>query len=222
VLASNLVQPALREAADLVRARLLSQGVTPAMFRSALADVPTHEREGWLDLLWDLDELPDDDPNLPRGCVPYLPCSMATVLEAVQQAGVTSSDVFVDIGSGTGRTAFLAHLLTGAACIGIEIQPGLVKAARARADWLDVRRTRFVEGDAAELVRSIAIGTVFFLYCPFGGERLDRVLDGMEDIARTRQIRICCVDMPRFERPWLVRIPSTSVNLDVYRSVALR
>jgi predicted RNA methylase len=197
---------------------LLSNDVTPAMFRSTLADVPAHEREVWLDLLWDLDELPDDDPNLPRGCVPYLPCSVATVLEAVQQAGVTSNDVFVDVGSGTGRTAFLAHLLTGAACIGVEIQRGLVEAARARADWLDVRRTRFVEGDAAELVRSIAIGTVFFLYCPFGGERLHRVLDGLEDIARTRQIRVCCVDMPRIERPWLVPMPPTSAHLDVYRS----
>ena len=171
-----------------------------------------------MDLLWDLDEIPDDDPELPRGCVPYLPCPVATVLEAVQRAAVTSSDVFVDVGSGTGKTALLANLLTGAACIGVEIQPALVQAARGRAAWLNLDRTRFVEGDAADLLRFITIGTVFFLYCPFGGDRVHRILDDLEVIARTRQIRVCCVHMPPLERPWLVPLPSTSVDLVVYRS----
>ena len=189
-----------------------------AIFRAKLDDVPSRERDGWLDRLWDLDEIPDDDPQLPRGCVPYLPCPVATVLEALQRASVTSNDVFVDVGSGTGRTAFLANLLTGAECIGLEIQPALVEIARQRAAWLNLDRTRFVEDDATELLRFITIGTVFFLYCPFSGDRVDRVLDGLEAMARTRQIRVCCVHMPRLERPWLVQVPSTSVDLDVYRS----
>jgi SAM-dependent methyltransferase len=212
------VPSTLRDAANVLRTRLLSNEITPALFRSKLAEVPPREREGWLDLLWDLDEIPDDDVNLPRGCVPYLPCSVTTVSEAVELAQVTPHDLFVDVGSGTGRTAFLVRLLTGAACIGLEIQPGLVEAARARAAWLNLPRTRFVEGDAADLVRCVPVGTVFFLYCPFGGERLQRVLAGLEDIARTRQIRVCCVDMPLLERRWLARIPSTPVNLHVYRS----
>ena len=29
--------------------------------------------------------------RLPRGCVPYLPCAVQTVLAAVHQAGVTAS-----------------------------------------------------------------------------------------------------------------------------------
>jgi SAM-dependent methyltransferase len=126
--------------------------------------------------------------------------------------------VFVDVGSGTGRTVFLANLLTGAGCIGLEIQPALVEVARGCAARLNRGRTRFVEGDAAELLRFITSGTVFFLYCPFGGDRVDRVLDDLEAMARTRQIRICCVHMPRLERRWLVPVPSTSVDLDVYRS----
>jgi hypothetical protein len=75
-----------------------------------------------------------------------------------------------------------------------------------------------VEGDAAEILRFISIGTVFFFYSPFGGDRLRRALDDLEAIARTREIRVCCVHMPPLERPWLVRVPSTSVDLDVYRS----
>jgi SAM-dependent methyltransferase len=146
VLDVDPVQPAFRNAANLVLSHLLSNQATPEIFRSILDDIPPRERDGWLDLLWDLDEIPDDDPALPRGCVPYLPCAVATVLEAVQRASVTRDDVFVDVGSGIGRTAFLANLLTGAGCIGLEIQPALVEAARGRAAWLNLDRTRFVEG----------------------------------------------------------------------------
>jgi SAM-dependent methyltransferase len=201
-----------------MRTQLLSNLATPATFRPILAHIPPQERDGWLDLLWDLDEIPDDGPELPPGCVPYLPCPVATVLEAVERANVTADDVFVDVGSGTGRTAFLTSLLTGAGCIGLEVQPALVQAARGRAAWLNLDRTRFLDGDAAELLRFMTVGTVFFFNCPFGGDRLHRALDDLEDIARTRQIRVCCVHMPPSERPWLVRVPSTSVELDVYQS----
>jgi len=183
-----------------------------------LAEIPPAEREAWLDAFWDLDidALPAEDPALPRGCVPYLPCSVATVLDAVEQAAVTSDDVFVDVGSGAGRAALLVHLKTGAACVGLEIQPGLARAAQGRADWLGLERLRFVVGDAADTVRFMTAGTVFFLYCPFGGERLERFLDGLEDLARARPIRVCCIDMPPLERPWLVRRPPASLNIDVY------
>lgn len=143
---------------------------------------------------------------------------MATVLEALDRAQVSRDDVFVDVGAGLGRTAVLANLVTGAGCIGVEIQPALVHAARGRAAWLNLSRVRFIEGDAADLVRFITVGTVFFLYCPFGGARLHRVLDDLEDIARTRPIRVCCVGLPSLDRPWLVPVPSTSESLAVYRS----
>lgn len=191
------------------------------MVQPTLNHLLWERRDTWLDLMWDLEELPDDDPALPRGCVPYLPCPVATVLHAVRQAKVTSADVFVDIGSGTGRTALLTHALTGAGCIGIEIQPALVKAATGRAAWLNLDRVRFIQGDAVDRVRFITIGTVFFLYCPFSGIRLQRFLDALEDIARTRPIRICCVALPALNRPWLTLIPPTlsaAADVHVYRS----
>ena len=222
MLQEDAVQSGYRNAANLLRTLLVSNEVTPAIFRAKLEDIPPRARDRWLDLLWDLDDVPDDDPDLPRGCAPYLPCPVATVLEAIQRANVTSNDVFVDVGAGTGRTTLLVNVLTGAGCIGLEIQHALVEAARGRAAWLNLDRTRFLEGDAADLIRFIAIGTVFFLYCPFGGDRVHRILDDLEAIARTRQIRICCVHMPPLERPWLVRLPSTAAGLDVYRSTLLR
>jgi hypothetical protein len=183
-----------------------------------LDSIPREDRDAWLNLLLDIEEVREDGPDLPRGCVPYLPCPVSTVLSVVDQAEVTSTDVFVDVGSGIGRTMFLVHLLTGAACIGIEIQSSLMKLATERAESLNLTRTRFIHADAVDLTRFITIGTVFFLSCPFSGERLERFLDRLESIARTRQIRVCCVDMAPLERPWLTSLDSTSPEFDLYRS----
>jgi len=68
------------------------------------------------------------------------------------------------------------------------------------------------------MVRSFTNGTVFFLYCPFSGIRLQRFLDGLEHVARMQPIRVCCVDMPPLETSWLARLPSPSSDVDVYRS----
>lgn len=207
-----------RESAGRMRARLSQGQVTPAVFRTALTDVPAAERDAWLDLVLGLDTVPDDGPDLPRGCVPYMPCPVDAVLRMVEQAEVRPGDVFVDVGSGLGRVAALTHLLSGAASIGIEIQPELVRASRQLAERVNGARVSVVEGDAARLAGDMTTGSVFFLYCPFSGERLEQVLDGLESIARTRQIRVCCVDLPLPERPWLTRVSPPSGDLAVYRS----
>ena len=214
----NQVQPTHRSAAQRLRCDLREGRVTPATFGVALAEIAPSERDSWLDVLWNIAELPPDERELPRGCVPYLPCPVASVLDAVERAGVSSSDVFVDVGSGLGRAAALAHLKTGASCVGLEIQTALARAAQERAESLKLTRVQFVQGDAAETIGSLTTGTVFFLYCPFSGGRLERFLDGLEDVARARPIRVCCVDMPPLQAPWLARIPSSSMSVDVYRS----
>jgi SAM-dependent methyltransferase len=212
------VQATFRSAAARLHADLSQGRVTPATFGAALAEIAPRDRDPWLDLLWNIEELPQDEPDLPQGCVPYLPCPVASVLEALEQANVIREDVFVDVGSGLGRAVLLAHLASGASCIGLEIQATLVRAARERADRLGLMQLQFLQGDAADLVRAITVGTVFFLYCPFGGNRLQRFLDGLERIARVGPIRVCCVDMPPLEARWLNRMPSTSSLVDVYRS----
>lgn len=212
------MQSRIRSAAHDLRADLRNGQVTPAKFNAALTGIAPSDRDAWLDLLWDIGEIPADDSDLPRGCVPYLPCPVASILDAVERTAVRVDDVFVDVGSGLGRAAFLAHLTTGAACIGLEIQPTLARAAQERAAWAGLSHIRFLTGDATELVPLLSSGTVFLLYCPFSGSRLQRFLDGLETIARARTIRVCCVDMPALEAPWLARMPSTSSAVDVYRS----
>ena len=207
-----------RAHAALVRGQIARGTVTPAMFREALASVPTRQREAWLDEVCEIEGVPDDDPELPRGCVPYLPCSLATLLDVVERADVTASDVFVDIGSGIGRATTLIHLLTGAGCIGIEVQPGLVHEARRLAARLNLPRTTAVEGDAAELTSFMTVGTVFFLYCPFSGDRLSRVLAALQSLARSRPLRVCCVDLPLPPCSWLEPVALPRGDLAIYRT----
>lgn len=155
---------------------------------------------------------------MPRGCVPYLPCPVDALLRAVEQAPVGAGDVFVDLGSGAGRALTFVHLLTGATAIGIEIQPELVRAARETAARLRLSRVTTLEGDASSVTGSAASGSVFFLYCPFSGERLARLLAELERPARHRALCICAVHTPLPEQRWLRMDPARLPDLCVFRS----
>jgi SAM-dependent methyltransferase len=207
-----------RTSAARARSRIERGLHDPSDFRVALLNVLPAERDAWLDLVFGLDEIPDDGPELPNGCVPYVPSSVDALLRLIEQAPVRASDVFVDIGSGVGRAAALVHLLTGASGIGIEVQPHLAVAARDLAARLLLSRISCVVGDASKLAGSITIGTVFFLYCPFGGQRLTKVLTALEHIAQTRALRVCCLDLPLPTPPWLLPDPPLAGDLSIYRS----
>jgi len=212
------MEDTLRANADALRSLVVNDEAPPAAFRAALERVPPRERDAWLDRVFELDALPDDGPDLPSGGVPYLPSSVEVLLRVVDDASVRDGDVFVDLGAGLGRAATLVHLVTGAAAIGLEIQPALVHAARALATRLNLPRLSFVEADAASLAGPSVTGSVFFLYCPFSGERLRRVLADLERVARARPIRVCCVDLPLPPCPWLTLASPPSGALTIYRS----
>jgi len=207
-----------RQSADRARSRIESGRHDLAAFRAALLDAPPGARDAWLDLVLGLGELPDDGPDLPRGCVPYFPCAVAPLLRTVDEARVSSSDVFVDVGSGVGRAASFVHLLTGAEVLGVEVQPRLVGAARELAERLRLARITFVEGDASSLPAVLARGSVFFLYCPFSGERLETLLGDLEVVAQARAIRVCSLDVPLPRRSWLTRVSPTGGDVAVHRS----
>jgi SAM-dependent methyltransferase len=217
----------------------------PLQFRATLASVPPGARDACVDGVLGLDGLPADGPALPSGCVPYLPCPVDTLLRVVEHAPVCAADVFVDVGSGLGRAAALVHLLTGARAVGLEVQPPFVAAARALATRLRLPDLSFVECDAAELAPALADGLaaparsagsrlpekttvadracgaerlVFFLYCPFSGDRLEKFLACLEPIARARTIHICAVDLPLPPRDWLTLASTPSPELAIYRS----
>jgi SAM-dependent methyltransferase len=211
------MEPRHRESAESMGARVRAGEVPPRAFREALRAVGSGDRDAWVDAVLGVDGVPDDGPFLPRDGVPYLPCAVEAIVRVVEHACVKPEDVFVDLGSGVGRVGALVHLLTGASAIGVEIQPHLVTASRELLAHLGLERVAVVEGDAAELTRRLAIGTVFFLYCPFSGERLERVLDGLTSLAQARQLHVCSVDLPLPARPWLTSTEAGG-GVSVYRS----
>lgn len=186
--------------------------------RQALQALPARDRDAWLDRALELEAPADDGPELPRGCVPYLPCPIDALLRLADVARVGRGDLFVDIGSGAGRAAAFMHLLTGATALGVEVQPALVEQARQLAQRLALERVSFVQADAVELPLPARAGTVFFLYCPFSGERLARVLDQLRAIAQLRPIRIGCLDLPLPPCPWLEVVGPAAPDLTVHRS----
>jgi SAM-dependent methyltransferase len=212
------VQERLLELADRVRAQIEQGACAPARFRAILTSVPGEARDAWVDRAFGLGPPPDDGPELPRGCVPYLPCSVDVLLRLTEQAPVRASDVCVDVGAGVGRAAALVHLLTGASVVGIEVQPALVSAARALGQCLRLTGVSFVEGDASLTTDALTAGSVFLLYCPFSGERLVRLLASLEPLARSRPICVCCVDLPLPVCPWLEPASPPSPDLAIHRS----
>ena len=195
----------------------LGEPADPPGFRAALSAVPPIDRDAWLDLVLGTGELPADGPALPRGGVPYLPCPVDALVAVADHARIGPADVVVDVGAGVGRAAVAMHLLTGATAVGLEIQPALVAAARALAARLAGEPVTFVEGDAASTAATITGATVFFLYCPFGGARLGRVLDATEAIARVRPVHVAALDVPLPPRPWLALVARPTDGLELYR-----
>lgn len=208
-----------RHDGEAMRARLARAAVAPEVFRAALLNVPALDRDAWVDVVFGLEDRSfEDGPSLPRGGVPYLACPVDTVRRAVDAAELTAADVVVDVGSGVGRAAMLLHLLSGAAVVGLEIQPALVEAARELVAQVPSARVTVVEGDAAERLGLLASGSVFFFYCPFSGERAERARAGLHLLSRARQLRVCCVDWPMPEGSWLERTAEDG-DLVVFRSV---
>jgi hypothetical protein len=185
-------------------------------FGAALLAVPQGERDAWVDRTLGIGDLLPDGDELPRGSAPNLPCRVDALLRALDLARVDESDVFVDVGSGMGRALLVAHLATGASAIGVEIQAHLVAASRALIAHRGDARISIVHGDAT--TAALPIGSVYFLYCPFSGAPLERLLDTLEPIARTSAIRICAVDLALPSRAWLVAIPSDAPDVVVVES----
>jgi SAM-dependent methyltransferase len=214
------VEQSLLSSALRVQKEIAQGSSGGAGFRAALLAVPPLDRDAWVDRALGIEEVTEDGPELPVGSVPYLPCPVDAIVRAVDAASIGPADVFVDVGSGVGRAGLLVHLLTGASVIGVEIQSTLAARARQHAQRLNISRFSVIEGDAVELTGYLMIGTVFFLYCPFGGKRLEKVVDELKPVARTRPLRICAVDVPLPEREWLCPETDRKRDLVVYRSRA--
>ena len=190
--------------------------------RDRLLSLPSAERDAWIDRVLGFGAPPPDDPGLPRGAVPYLPCGVDDLVAMVREAPIGPDDVVVDVGAGIGRVAIVAHLLSGARACGIEIQECLVRLARATAaKWsLDDRDdVSFVHGNAAD---EMPEGSIYFLYAPCNGAMLRSVMDQMYESVIDRPIVVCTVDLELHDVPWLKKRSSPTLSLSIYDSIAAK
>jgi SAM-dependent methyltransferase len=210
------VDESLREGARAARVAVVSGALRGAELQSAIARVPSRDRDVWVDELLGIAAAPPDVPELPRGAVPYLPSGVDEILTMVREVPLRPGDTFVDLGAGLGRVVILAHLLSGAVARGVEIQAPLVHAARDTAAALGLGRVSFEQADAAGGPGPLADGSVFYLYAPFNGAMLTRVVRHLEDVARTRAIAIAAVHLELPGAPWLVRRSTPTGALAIY------
>ncbi len=119
----------------------------------------------------------------------YQPTPARHIFNLIGQTALTATDVLVDLGSGLGHVPLLVSICTRACSIGIELESAYVERARQCAHKLNLDRVKFIQQDAR--AADLSSGTVFYLYTPFTGAILDRMLGLLRREAATRRIRIC-------------------------------
>lgn len=191
--------------------------LTRQAFAEQLRRIVPSQRDQWFDVWLGLPEMPDDEA-LPRGCVPYWPCPVEALLQALSLVRLHDRDLLVDLGSGLGRSIAFFGLMSEAKVLGVEIQRSLVAVSRKLLDQRGLQRVQVVHGNATELPGPCREGTVFFMYSPFGGEHMRSLLTELERLASVQRFRIICVDMADLRLPWLEQITESNNRVGVYRS----
>jgi hypothetical protein len=121
--------------------------------------------------------------------VHYEPSPARVVLDLIDHAGLTSSDVFYDLGSGLGYAVILARLAGGIIARGVEFQQSYVDVARRSVADLHLTDVDFVTADVRDA--DLSEGTIFYLFTPFRGQLMRQVLDRLCALATRRPITIC-------------------------------
>jgi SAM-dependent methyltransferase len=125
----------------------------------------------------------------------YEPAGWRTLQHALPRGSVSGEDVFVDLGSGMGRTVVRAAEYPFKRVVGVELSPALHAIA---ADNVERCRHRRRCGDV-ELICADVLdfdfpddATVVFLYNPFRGEVFDEAIAAvLRSVARNpRRVRI--------------------------------
>ncbi len=181
-----------------------------------LASLPASERDAAVEQRLGIASRPPDGAPPGEHLVGYHASGVAPIVRVLREVPVAADDVVVDLGAGLGKVLLLARLLTGATARGVEIQPALVAAGREAARRLGAEIT-LTEGDARDA--ELGDGTVFFLYVPFTGPVMARVLERLREVASRRAIVVCTlgVDVDR-EAPWLAKRPLDAFWLSIHDS----
>jgi precorrin-6B methylase 2 len=119
--------------------------------------------------------------------VQYQPVSYPDMREILGQLRITNDDVFLDYGSGMGRAVCLAATYPFRSVLGLEISTELCQIARRNVqrvqNKLRCKKIEIIQANALDYLVP-ADASIIFLFNPFGGAALARVLDNIGDSAR--------------------------------------
>jgi len=95
------------------------------------------------------------------------------------------------------------YLATGCRGLGTDIQPALVEKANSTARELGIEaKVSFTVADASEC--DLSKGTIFYLYNPFQGETMRKMIEDLHALSKTKPIVIfspCyCSEQERLDR----------------------
>jgi SAM-dependent methyltransferase len=148
---------------------------------------------------------PGDKEHIHYGTVPYR--TINTILDNLQ---LSPNDVFVDLGCGKGRVVCCSSLRKIRQSIGVEYSTDLSALAKCNAVKVKNKRSsiKIITTDAEQF--DFTIGSIYYLFHPFGPKTLKNVLNGMYiGLQRLpRPIKIVYVNPVHHnvfkEYPWLV------------------
>lgn len=136
-------------------------------------------------------ELPSDTPSRHADNVMHIATSYRRLDNVFRHLSIAPDDVFVDFGCGLGRAACVAARYPLKAVYGVEISPDL--AARATENAAKLR------GGVAGKVEIVCcsaedfdcrVGSVFYLFNPFGAKTLAAVLGNIRAAAELKPVRV--------------------------------
>lgn len=143
------------------------------------------------------------------------------ILEMLNTLPFTNADRFYDLGSGLGYIPIVVALLTEAYAVGIEYEPTYTHYAQQIAQKLAITTVEFRNQDAQDA--DFSDGTIFFMYTPFVGSILRKVLNRLHELSKQHPIVICtygpCTPIVAQEA-WLY--PLRAVTGEIYRLAIFR
>jgi len=166
--------------------------------------------------------IPPETVERQHGMVRYQPTPASVILELIDQVPFSEDDLFYDLGSGLGLVIGLVKVLTGARCVGVELQPAYCDYAQAISRDLRLKDADFINSDVRNV--DLSAGTVFFLFNPFGGAIFDAVMNKLKKVSEHHPITICsygAATAPLAELSWLqIAAPETNheFKLAIFRS----
>jgi len=145
--------------------------------------------DDFLSHLFQIDYKPSETRSRTEEMVYLQPTPGRIILDMINELPFTEADCFYDLGSGLGRVPILVSLLTDSYAVGIEYEPTYIHYSRCSARKLGIVDVEFRNMDAQDA--DLSDGTIFFMYTPFTGSILRKVLNSLRDLSKERRITLC-------------------------------